>query len=909
MHAMRYLLFTFCSVIVTLASGQANTSQWKSLNNLSDYANQSSDEVSATVKSLMALYPTLFEKRSWGAPRYTCPVQLDEFYYNKARTEITSIPGSANLISVLTALRSRSEDIDKKCKELDTYFKLEDYKKDNFDKAKSLINDIIAILPSYDKAVNNMNEALEKSAKLLRTTSHAFVPFDQMLRVQLKREADFLDRWKFNINEELHTGWIEDELEKSITETDTEIKKLNNAKPPLTYPASSMWPSFVEGLESILEVKRRALDEYNHEAKRSDKHSNDVYMSLINYYNGVLVADYNALLGYAGNDNFHAFKALKYTPMIEIRSSTVQEDLSIKAFSDMPYKDLQITPQKAAITKPTFLALNNYVDYINETYRQVSHHHDLMRNLNSSTAYYATLTDYTRKGALSFTNDDFELPLSYFQKAVSESKAIPAAYANSLNAQSEVLLNILKEMNQIASVIETETATKKYESDQCKHLYELIDRTKILFDTWDERKERLYNDVRRVFESYAITDAASSWRKSGVALRKLNDLDHEGLFSAKAYYRTGKGDKISTSAIDESVREVISSEYDNMKGIQKYGRNNGLCPYTPYEDLPKSSRSLSELLAALKPAKENQTGYQHPYHDMVYQYNDIVRYYNKFAELSPVPLLQNVMQPELFTVKYPESKDQPLEKPRDVPQTPVPQPQPEKKPAEIVAKTPEAKTTPEKPNEVRVVRDTVYIEKRDTVYLLDPNENIRSMEGYATNNMVLLLDVSGSMNQPEKLPLLKQSVLNMLSMMRPEDQISIVVFSGKPKVLLPSISFKDEEKIRRAINSLKPSGTTDGNAGLKLAYKVADENYIRGGNNRIILATDGEFTISDDSKSLIGKFSTQDIFISVFNFGKNSMTAKNLEQIATMGKGNYEFIAKDNAELKLIREAKGKRKR
>ena len=108
---------------------------------------------------------------------------------------------------------------------------------------------------------------------------------------------------------------------------------------------------------------------------------------------------------------------------------------------------------------------------------------------------------------------------------------------------------------------------------------------------------------------------------------------------------------------------------------------------------------------------------------------------------------------------------------------------------------------------------------------------------------------------------------------------------------------------------MKPSGKTDGNAGLKLAYKVADENYIRGGNNRIILATDGEFSISDDAKTLIQKFSTQDIFISVFNFGKSSMSAKNLEQIATIGKGNYEFIAKDNAELKLIREAKGKRKR
>ena len=163
------------------------------------------------------------------------------------------------------------------------------------------------------------------------------------------------------------------------------------------------------------------------------------------------------------------------------------------------------------------------------------------------------------------------------------------------------------------------------------------------------------------------------------------------------------------------------------------------------------------------------------------------------------------------------------------------------------------------------------------------------------------------MNTPEKLPLLKKSVLEMLSMMRTDDRISIVIFSGKPKVLLTSTSFKDEDRITKAINSLKPSGKTDGNAGIKLAYKVADEHYIRGGNNRIVLATDGEFPINPDSEGLISKFSGEDIFLTVFNFGKKSMNAKNLQKISSLGKGNYEFISKENVDLKLIREVKAKR--
>jgi Mg-chelatase subunit ChlD len=127
--------------------------------------------------------------------------------------------------------------------------------------------------------------------------------------------------------------------------------------------------------------------------------------------------------------------------------------------------------------------------------------------------------------------------------------------------------------------------------------------------------------------------------------------------------------------------------------------------------------------------------------------------------------------------------------------------------------------------------------------------------------------------------------------------------------LLQPISFKQEEKIRRVIGNLKSSGKTDVDAGLKLAYQVADKNYIRGGNNRIVLATDGEFPVNEESMKLIEHFASEDIFISIFNFGKGSASARTLEKLATMGRGNYEHITAENAEFKLIREAKSKRKK
>lgn len=346
-----------------------------------------------------------------------------------------------------------------------------------------------------------------------------------------------------------------------------------------------------------------------------------------------------------------------------------------------------------------------------------------------------------------------------------------------------------------------------------------------------------------------------------------------------------------------------------MKGIQKIGRNNGLCPYTPYEDLPETSKTLSEKLKSLKPAKSSG-GYDHPYHSLVYLYNEIVEDYNKFCELSTtVYHLPTVSQPELFIIKNPEPKE-PAKQVNTEPARPDVAPvQAQQQQQQASSAGFQIRITPPPARETDVVHDTVYVEKRDTIYISEPGEELRSMEGYASNNMVLLLDVSGSMNTPEKLPVLKRSVLAMLSMMRQEDQVSIIAFSGKPKAVLEAVSFREEQKVRKAIDDLKSSGKTDGNAGLKLAYKVADENYLRGGNNRIILATDGEFTLSEETLGLIKSFSGQDIFLTIFNFGKGMGASKDLERLATIGKGNYEQISRENVDLKLIREAKAKRKK
>ena len=692
-------------------------------------------------------------------------------------------------------------------------------------------------------------------------------------------------------------------LEESILETDKGLNALQEYKPSIKYPASSMWTGFHESLNSILTLKRNGLDDYNFDAKKSDKHSNDFYLSMINHFNGTLVADQHSFVQFSHNDGYLGLKSIKYFPLFVISTEAENPDVDVKPFRDVPRTPVAVVAQKTAVSPQVYESLSNYVEFINETWRQTRNLEMDLLSFGSSASYYRTLESYEKRAGLSFDYKNFKLPLSQYQKTVSDSHALAGPYAASLNQQSEVLLNILKEMDALGAFLETEVKEKRYEKDHLDKVYAILARQDFLFKLWDDRKEILYQDVRKIYDAYPPANPADSWFVSGRALRNLADLDHDALFLAKAHYQ---GDAsitvVPTEKIDETLRDVISGEYDNMKGIVKIGRNNGLCPYTPYEDLPMSSKSLSEELKKLKPAGAGSALYSHPYHQMVYRYNEVVDQYNKFCELSKNILhLKTIHQPEIYQAGKTASGNQ-------TPQASV-------KPL-VEAVRPAGQGSAKQPNapdrtteNVIAQHDTIYIERRDTVYLTEPGENLRSMDGYATNNMILLLDVSGSMNAPEKLPLLKQSVLDLLSMMRLEDEVSIIAFSEKPKALLTASSFKEEEKIKKAINSLKSSGKTDGNAAMKLAYKTADENYVRGGNNRIILATDGQFSLSADTRQLIEKFAGEDIFLSVFNFGKGAGSSKALAELASLGKGNYAYISQENVDVRLIMEAKAKKQK
>jgi Ca-activated chloride channel homolog len=169
-----------------------------------------------------------------------------------------------------------------------------------------------------------------------------------------------------------------------------------------------------------------------------------------------------------------------------------------------------------------------------------------------------------------------------------------------------------------------------------------------------------------------------------------------------------------------------------------------------------------------------------------------------------------------------------------------------------------------------------------------------STKNLPANNLVFLIDVSGSMNSPDKLPLVKASLKYLVSELRAKDSVTIVVYAGAAGLVLPPTPGNQKEKILDAIDKLQAGGSTAGGAGIQLAYKVARENSIKQGNNRVILATDGDFNVGVSSDGelvrLIEEKREQGVFLSVLGFGTGNLQDAKMEQLADKGNGNYAYI-------------------
>lgn len=183
-------------------------------------------------------------------------------------------------------------------------------------------------------------------------------------------------------------------------------------------------------------------------------------------------------------------------------------------------------------------------------------------------------------------------------------------------------------------------------------------------------------------------------------------------------------------------------------------------------------------------------------------------------------------------------------------------------------------------------------------------------ESLPPSNLVFLIDVSGSMNEPNKLPLVQASFRLLVEQLRPQDRVAIVVYASASGLVLGPTPGNEKQKILQAIDNLSAGGSTAGGQGIQLAYKTAREHFINEGNNRVILATDGDFNVGVSSDGqlveLIEKERKSGVFLTVLGYGMGNYQDSKMQQLADSGNGNHAYIDNlDEAQRVLVREFGG----
>lgn len=177
-------------------------------------------------------------------------------------------------------------------------------------------------------------------------------------------------------------------------------------------------------------------------------------------------------------------------------------------------------------------------------------------------------------------------------------------------------------------------------------------------------------------------------------------------------------------------------------------------------------------------------------------------------------------------------------------------------------------------------------------------------ENLPASNLVFLIDVSGSMDEENKLPLVQSSLKLLVDQLREQDHVALVVYAGNAGLVLPSTSGANKTKIKDAIDKLQAGGSTAGGAGIQLAYKTAKENFAKDGNNRVILCTDGDFNVglsSDDAlETLIENERKSGVFLTVLGYGMGNYQDSKMQKLADKGNGNHAYIDGINEAKKVL---------
>lgn len=575
--------------------------------------------------------------------------------------------------------------------------------------------------------------------------------------------------------------------------------------------------------------------------------------------------------------------------------------------------------QAQRLSKSTYGALNNYIIYSNEATHAINlMYFDFLYLNNQFHAYVEdsiSSLEYTKDNIL--TNPEYFpiYPRELYPKIINDNIYLPYAKRGAPFQLIGKVVNVLEEMEQTREKMHTYIVSGDYQQDT----------NLVQGFTWLRRMEVLYYDMFTLQEKlhWTLTSIAQSYTYPALdsnALRttkQLQPLLKQTKIVIKGVRAHDNPATINAQCVQlyNTLLRLESKKTSIMKGLNVQ-KNSLRSPDKRYDMmLDRTHKVLKSTQAYLADKNYQNLDFEPQYYyyniDLLNQYNrtgnGIATLFNKFIQENDIYWLFEYEMPHLFKVRYPNipAYEQFLAPELDI--------------EAILAQTLVEQARLDSIEKVREDSLAVIAQHiADSIAYRNANPEIGDMnlKGFATNNLVFLLDISSSMRDTNKLPLLKDALVQLLDLMRKEDNITFITYSGKAQLVLPPTSVTSDAtktEILAIIDRLSSSGMSDANKGIELAYKTIEESFIKDGNNRIIMATDGGFKVSKQIKRMIKQATKRKnpIRLSTFYFSRKEFShhKKLLQNLSETGAGHYRYIQRENAKKILVMEAQAVREK
>ena len=528
----------------------------------------------------------------------------------------------------------------------------------------------------------------------------------------------------------------------------------------------------------------------------------------------------------------------------------------------------------SAQTKPEAVlhALDNQVEFMNQTDRELSPLYLTIMDLNQR------MLDYVDKkpGVNLYYQCNFVPSEDAYKKSVYQRLYLPDSSRDDLVMRLDSFKSGAYKIQKSCEALEKYLQKKEYEKDNMYQGFVLLNQLKKNGIDYLVKHEALHGLLRSVWHQYYIKGMSNRSDNLVNGLERIRSSVHT-IYLSLGY----------DPDYDYANKEILQANRHKEELMRMMSRDSAI---SQSPDFKKVIEGIDPAYFANYGVKNTLTFYKRFNAEYVQEVNTIlIPACNALLKKNKRMGVQMCLLPPFITVVQPIT---PIEapkaeivevgqKPIEIPKIEMPKPTPPK--VDSVASSP----TPEIPK-------------------------VSELEGFATNNLIFLLDVSGSMKWGGRLDTMKNAMKYIVKEMRAEDKVGIITYSGTAQVLLKPTSASQREKILSTLSRLNSEGSSNLKMGMDYAVAQMKEHKIEGGNNRVIIVTDGYIPLPDEITQMAKVMATQGIALSVFLFSPESdpkANADKLRTIATLGKGNFTAVTRSNARISLLKEAQALKKK